>query len=172
MNTSDEHFSKPDSVDTPTQTFGPLDFYVVRLPDRDALPFEAVRETLSLVDAEIISIIDLVIIERRADSSISVLEARQLDPRHPLSVFAADLTPLLTMADLDGLAESLPPATCVVVFVVEQLWAKSLDDTLEQWECPVVRRGPIARLSTPTSSGSSGRLPRPAVLTDGIVRWP
>ena len=122
------------------------------------------RETLSLVDAEIISVIDLVVIERSADSSVSILEADQLDPRHPLSVFAADVRPILTMADLDALAEPLPPSTCVVVFVVEQLWAKSLDDTLVQWECPVVRRGPIARPSTPTTSLSRVQLPWSTVL--------
>lgn len=73
-------------MDTVQRTLGPLDFYVVRLPDRDALPFEAVREMLSLVDAEIVSIIDLVLIERSTDSTVSVVEAGQLDPRHPLSV--------------------------------------------------------------------------------------
>lgn len=159
-------------MDTGLRTLGPLDFYVVRLPDRDALPFEAVRETLSLVDAEIISVVDLVLIERSADSSVSTLEAVQLGPRHPLSVLAASVRPILTLADLDALAEPLPPATCVAVFVVEQLWAKPLDDTLEQWDCPVVRRGPIARLSAPTTSGSREHLPWPAVVTDGITRWP
>ena len=172
MTTSDEYSPQTGPVDTPSRNLGPLDFYVVRLPDRDALPFEAVRETLSLVDAEIIGVVDLVIIERAVDSSISILEAGQLDPRHPLSVFAADVTPILTMADLDALAEPLPPATCIVVFVVEQLWAKSLNDTLEQWECPVVRRGPIARPSAPTMSGTGQRLQRPAGLDDGIVRPP
>ena len=159
-------------MDTVLRTLGPLDFYVVRLPDRDALPFEALRETLSLVDAEIISILDLVVIERSADSTVSILEAGQLDPRHPLSVFAADVAPILTVADLDELAESLPPATCVVVFVIEQLWAKPLSDTLEQWDCPVVRRGPIARLPAPTSPGPRAELPWPTVLTHGIARWP
>lgn len=159
-------------LDTVLRTLGPLDFCVVHIPDRDALPFEAVRETLSLVDAEIINVIDLVVIERAADSSVSILEARQLDPRHPLSVFAADVTPILTTADLDALAKPLPPATCVAVFVVEQLWAKSLNDTLEQWECPVVQRGPIARLRAPTTSGSRDHLPWPAVLNGGIIRWP
>ena len=158
-------------MDTVQRTLGPLDYYMVRLPDRDALPFEAVRETLSLVDAEIISVIDLVLIERSADSSVSVVEAAQLDPRHPLSVFAADVTPILTIADVGALAEPLPPATCVAVFVVEQLWAKSLKDTLEHWDCPVVRRGPIAQPNAPTSSGSREQLPWAAVLTDGIIRW-
>jgi Family of unknown function (DUF6325) len=158
-------------VDTVLRTLGPLDYYVVRLPDRDALPFEAVRETLSLVDAEIISVVDLVVIERSADSSVSTVEAGQLDPRHPLSVFAADVTPILTTADLDALAAPLPPATSVVVFVIEQLWAKPLRDTLEHWDCPVVSRGPIARLPAPTTSRPRTQLPWPRVLTDGIVRW-
>jgi Family of unknown function (DUF6325) len=159
-------------VDTALRTLGPLDFYVVRLPDRDALPFEAVRETLSLVDAEIINVIDLVVIERAADASVTVLEAAQLDPRHPLSILAADVMPILTMADLDSLAEPLPPATCVVVFVVEQLWVKPLDDTLEESGCPVVRRGPIARLPARTTAGTREHLPWPAVLSAGITRWP
>ncbi len=157
-------------MDTVQHILGPLDFYVVRLPDRDSLPFEAVRETLSLVDAEIIRVIDLVVIERAADSSVTVVEAKDLDPRHPLSVFAASVTPVLTTIDLEALAEPLPPATCVVVFVVEQLWAKSLANALEESACPVVRRGPIARLPAATTSGSRQHLPWPAALTDGIIR--
>jgi hypothetical protein len=157
-------------VDTVQRTLGPLDFYVVRLPDRDALPFEAVREMLSLVDAEIVSIIDLVLIERSTDSTVSVVEAGQLDPRHPLSVFAADVTPILTMVDLDVLAEPLQPATCVAVFVVEHLWANSLNDTLEHWDCPVVRRGPIAQPIAPTTSGSREHLPWPAALIGGSTQ--
>jgi hypothetical protein len=163
-------------VDTVLRTLGPLDFYVVRLPNRDALPFEAVREMLSLVDAEIISVIDLVLIERAADSSVSVLEVRQLDPLHPLSVFAADVTPILTSADLEALAKPLPPDASVAVVVVEQLWAKPLQDTLEHWECHVVRRGPIAHSPAPAPaprmSAPSDRdhLPWPAVLGADIGR--
>jgi hypothetical protein len=156
-------------VDTVLRTLGPLDFFVVHLPDRDALPFEAVRETLSLVDAEIIDVVDLVIIERAADSSVSVLEVGQLDPHHPLAIFAAGVTPLLTLADLEALAQPLPPATCVAVFVVEQLWAGPLMNTLEHWDCPVVRRGPIARPSaTRTPDSRREHLPWPALLTSGI----
>ena len=55
---------------------GPLDYYVVRLPAGDAMPFEAVREILSLVDAEIIAVIDLVIIERADDGSLSAMRRR------------------------------------------------------------------------------------------------
>lgn len=159
-------------MDTVLRTLGPLDFYVVHLTDREGLPFEAVRETLSLVDAEIIRVVDLVLIERSADSSVSVLEAGQLDPRHPLSVFAADVTPILTVADLDVLAEPLPPASCVAVFVIEQLWATSLQDTLLHWDCPVVRRGPIARPPVTTTSGARDHLPWPAVLTGGSTEPP
>ncbi len=172
MTTPDDHSPQTALVNSPSRALGPLDFYVVRLPHRDALPFEAVRETLSLVDAEIISIVDLVVIERAADSSVSIVEARELDPRHPLSVFAADVRPMLARIDLDALAEPLLPATCAIVFVVEQLWAKSLDDTLEQWECPVVRRGPIARRAAPMLSGTRERRPLPGVLADGAVRRP
>ena len=156
-------------MDTVQRARGPLDYYMVRLPDRDGLPFEAVRETLSLVDAEIIRVIDLVVIERSADSTVTVVEAGELDPRHPLSVFAADLTPVLTPVDLDLLSAPLPPITCVVVFVIEQLWAKSLGVTLEEWACPVVRRGPIARLPAVTAPGSREHLPWPVALSDGMV---
>ena len=149
---------------------GPLDFYVVRLPSLDAIPFEAVREVLSLVDAEIIAVIDLVVIERGTGTTFTMTEPRALDPRHPLSAFVGTVEPMLTSADLAMLAESLPPSTCAAVFVIEQVWAKTLDDTLEAWDCSVVQRGPIDPVPSPTLVGDSGERPsRPRVLADPVT---
>ena len=148
---------------------GPLDFYVVRLPSRDAMPFEAVREVLSLVDAEIIAVVDLVVIERGTGTTLTTTEARALDPRHPLSAFATAVRPILTHSDLDVLAESLPASSCAAVFVVEQVWATVLDETLEASDCHVVRRGPIEHVpaQTATTLGAvSGRLGSPRLAAD------
>ncbi len=149
---------------------GPLDFYVVRLPSRDAMPFEAVREFLSLVDAEIIAVVDVVVIERGAATTFTTTEPRALDPRNPLSVFAGTTESMLTRADLAMLAESLPPSTCAAVFVIEQVWAKILDETLEAWSCSIAERGPIAPVPTSTRAGSSGRRREgPRVLADPVA---
>jgi len=136
---------------------GPLDFYVVRLPSLDAIPFEAVREVLSLVDAEIIAVIDLVVIERGTGTTFTMTEPRALDPRHPLSAFVGTVEPMLTSADLAMLAESLPPSTCAAVFVIEQVWAKTLDDTLEAWDCPRTRPHRDRLRRTVSRHGSRGR---------------
>jgi hypothetical protein len=162
--------SAPDASGSP----GRLDFCVVRLPSLDAMPFEAVREVLSLVDAEIIAVIDLVVIERGTGTTFTTTEPRALDPRHPLSAFVGTVEPMLRGADLAMLAESLPPSTCAAVFVVEQVWAKTLDDTLEAWDCSVVRRGPIDHVSSPSPSGtmagdSGERRDRPRVLADPMT---
>ena len=136
------------------------------------MPFEAVREVLSLVDAEIIDVVDLAIIERGADKTFATTEPRALDPRHPLSAFVDEVRPVLTRADLAMLAESLPASTFAAVFVIEQVWAKTLDETLEDWGCSLVQRGPIGRLPTPSSTtvDASGRRRRaPRVLADPIT---
>ncbi len=152
-----------------TGSAGPLDFYVVRLPSLDAMPFEAVREILSLVDAEIIAVVDLVVIERGTGTTIATTEPSALDPRHPLSAFVGTVEPLLTSADLAMLGESLPPSTCAAVFVIEQVWATTLDETLDAWGCSMVQRGPIGRVPTPspTAAGDSARRrDGPQVLAD------
>ena len=150
-----------------TESRGPLDFYFVRLPSRDAVPFEAVRELLSLVDAEIITVVDLVIIERGAGRTFTTTEPRALDPRHALSAFVGTVEPMLTRADLGVLAQSLPPSTYAAVVVVEQLWAGALAETLEASECSVVRRGPIACVPGSMPAGESRR-DSPPVLIDPV----
>ena len=149
----------PTEKDDMIEARGRLDFHVVRLPARDAIPHEAVRELLSLVEAEIVAVVDLVLIERGDGTAFTATELRSLDPRHPLSAFIGMVEPLLTMADLRMLARSLPPSTVAAVLVVEHVWARVLDETLETSECSVVCRGPIGPL--PVSSPSQMDPPRP-----------
>ena len=140
--------AEPDVAGPP----GRLDYCVVRLPSLDAIAFEAVREVLSLVDAEIIAVVDLVVIEQGSDTTVTTTKHRALDPRHPLSAFATTVRPILTYSDLDMLARSLPAPSCAAVFVIEHVWATVLDETLDVSDCPVVRRGPIEHVAARTAT--------------------
>jgi hypothetical protein len=131
-----------------SQAIGPLDCFVIGMPTVDSMPFEAVREVLSLVEAEIIHVVDLVLIECGADGSHTQADIAALDVSNPLTAFAGTLTRFLTTDDLDAFAAEMAPGSCAAVFVVEHTWAITLGGTLENAHCPVIDRWPITRTST------------------------
>jgi hypothetical protein len=124
---------------------GPLDCWVVDLADLDAMPFEPVREILSLVDAEIIRVIDLMVIKRLEDGTIVAIDAASIDPPNPLTA----LTPVSSAVarhDPATFVDIVRPGRCAAVFIVEHTWARPLDDALVDAGCPLIDRAILSHL--------------------------
>lgn len=107
-----------------------MDYLVLQFPagTRD-FPHEVARELASLVDAEMVRVIDEVIVERDLDGRLGILEPGELGPRDVLGQVESDLHVVLSERDLEELGELLAPGCAAGMVVWEQLWSAPLVDS-------------------------------------------
>jgi Family of unknown function (DUF6325) len=103
---------------------GPVDYLVVEFPPGAAnFTGEMAAEIGRLVDAEVIRVLDLLIVQKDADGTVEALEIDDLDQVDELRVAETQLAELLAEEDVVHLAASMEPGTVAGVLVWENLWA-------------------------------------------------
>jgi hypothetical protein len=103
---------------------GPVDYLVVEFPPGAAnFTGEMAAEIGRLVDAKLIRVLDLLIVEKGADGTVEALEIDDLDQVDELRVAETQLAELLAEEDVVHLAASMEPGTIAGVLVWENLWA-------------------------------------------------
>jgi Family of unknown function (DUF6325) len=103
---------------------GPVDYLVVEFPPGAAnFSGEMAAEIGRLVDAKVIRVLDLLILQKAADGTIEALEIDDLDQVDELRVAETQLAELLAEEDVVHLAASMEPGTIAGVLVWENLWA-------------------------------------------------
>jgi hypothetical protein len=103
---------------------GPVDYLVVEFPPGAAnFTGEMAAEIGRLVDAKLIRVLDLLIVEKGADGTVEALEIDDLDQVDELRVAETQLAELLAEEDVIHLAASMEPGTIAGVLVWENLWA-------------------------------------------------
>jgi hypothetical protein len=114
------------AVDEP----GPIDYVVVEFPGPKATFAGAMAtELASLVDAELIRLLDLVIVEKAPDGTYEVREFEDLAERDRLGDLRAvegQLAVVLAREDLDAVVQTLDAGTTAAVVVYENSWAEPL----------------------------------------------
>lgn len=103
---------------------GPIDYVVVEFPPgHDTFTGAMADELLSLVDAELIRVLDLLVLDKDADGNLEVFEFEDLDTAGPLAALEGDLAEVLAAEDLAHLAEAMEPGTKAGVLIWENSWA-------------------------------------------------
>jgi hypothetical protein len=103
---------------------GPVDYLVVEFPPGAAnFTGEMAAEIGRLVDAKLIRVLDLLILQKDADGTIEAVELDDLDPVDELRVAETQLAELLAEEDVAHLAAAMEPGTIAGVLVWENLWA-------------------------------------------------
>ena len=131
---------------------GPVDYLVVEFPSEEAnFSGEMAAELTSLVDRELIRVLDLVLLRKEADGSVEVAELDEVDASDvgPLAALEADLAMLLAAEDVEEIGKALEPGSIAAVLVYEN-----------------TRAGPFAA-SIRRSGGqlvANGRIPTQALL--------
>jgi hypothetical protein len=111
-------------------TLGPIDFIALEFPGNrfrgDILP-----DLFELVEKEIIRIIDLVII-RKDQGEVTVLELRELDPAHAelFNPLKAEANQMVTQIDIDMIADLLDDNSTAGLLLIENLWAKKTQQAM------------------------------------------
>jgi hypothetical protein len=105
---------------------GPVDYLVVEFPaDKANFSGEMAAELKSLVDRELIRVLDLLLLRKDADGSVEALEpedAPEGDVGELLSL-EADVAMLLAEEDVENVGAALEPGSYAAVLVYENRWA-------------------------------------------------
>jgi hypothetical protein len=111
-------------TDVEPDELGPVDYLVVEFPP-GASNFngEMASEIGRLVDAKIIRVLDLLVLQKEEDGSIDAVEITDLDPHDDLRIAEAQLAELLAADDIEHLGAAMEPGTTAGVLVWENLWA-------------------------------------------------
>ena len=99
-------------VDETDDELGPIDYAVVEFPPGTArLTGAMAQELASLVDTEIIRVLDLVLVHKDADGSLEVMEFEDLDDVGDLGLLEGRLAEVLAAEDVEHLAAAMEPGS-------------------------------------------------------------
>ena len=111
-------------TDIDINELGPVDYLVVEFPPATSnFTGEMAAEIAELVDAKLVRVLDLLILQKDADGSIEALEIDDLDGLDELRVAETQLAELLAEEDVVHLAAAMEPGTTAGVLVWENTWA-------------------------------------------------
>ena len=103
---------------------GPVDYLVVEFPPEAAnFTGEMAAEIGRLVEAKVIRVLDLLILQKDANGTVEAAEIDDLPQLDDLRVAETQLADLLAGEDIAHLAAAMEPGTVAGVLVWENLWA-------------------------------------------------
>lgn len=137
---------EPGAVDVVTddEPLGPVDYLVVEFAaDRDRPGAAFTFELTTLVDAELIRILDLLIVQRRLDGTVEMFEYEDLVDRAGLTVLEGRLAEVVSPRDVERITAALAPGARGLVLVFENTWAAPLVDAARRSGASVAATGHI-----------------------------
>ena len=110
--------------DVSEEELGPIDYMVVEFPAGTSNFSGAMAaELAALAEAELIRVLDLMILTKAKDGNIEVLEVEDLDGTGELGSIEADLAEILAFEDVENLAAAMEPGSTAGVLIWENTWA-------------------------------------------------
>ncbi|MGW9263599.1 DUF6325 family protein [Gordonia terrae] len=102
-----------------TTELGPVDYVVVELPTgASSVDGDVCAELTGLVDNHLVRVLDLLLITRGADGTVSVAEFEDMT-RDGLGSLAGSLVELLSLEDIENLATTIAPGLSGLAIVWE-----------------------------------------------------
>ncbi len=118
------------------------DVVVIEFPRPDQFPLGAVREILSLTEAEIVRIAEVGAVTRSSSGMLSLLTEPFGDRSNPLSAFGEHPRLTLRWDEIVELTATLEPGRSAALFVFELEWATDLYEELFTAGCRTTRSPP------------------------------
>jgi hypothetical protein len=125
---------------------GPVDYLVVEFPaDKASFSGEMAAELTSLVDRELVRVLDLVLLEKTEDGSVEVAELAHADEAAvgELLSLEGDLAMLLAEEDVAKIGEIIEPGSIAAVLVYENRWAAPFGSAVRRSGGQLVANGRI-----------------------------
>ncbi|HEY2191602.1 MAG TPA: DUF6325 family protein [Actinomycetospora sp.] len=131
-------------MDEDTIEVGPIDFLVIEFPVGGGTG-EGLPLLLDLVDQGIVRILDLLVVRREQDGSITALDVGDVDGDGipDLTVFRGAASGLLGSDDEQSVGAVLEPGAVGVALVYENLWAAPLASALRRGGARLVAGGRV-----------------------------
>jgi hypothetical protein len=111
-------------TDLDINELGPVDYLVVEFPPGASnFTGEMATEIGKLVDAGVIRVLDLLVLQKAEDGTIEALEINDLEGIDELRAAETQVAELLAADDITHLAAAMEPGTIAGVLVWENSWA-------------------------------------------------
>ncbi len=128
---------------TDQQESGPIDYLIVEFPS-EAMTGEAFPLLVDLVDRGIVRVLDLLVLRKEDDGTVTGLELDELaDGTTGLEIFAGAVSGLLGHEDLVEAAQAVEPGRTAAVLVYENVWAAPFATALRRGGAQLVASGRI-----------------------------
>lgn len=140
------HGRAPDSdaVQLAPDELGPVDYMVVEFPSGEStFSAETANELAWLTEADVIRILDLVIVRKDPDGGVEALEIEEVDGADQIRALEIDLAEILAAEDVVRLAGAMTPGTTAGVLVWENTWAAPLASAVRRAGGQLVATGRI-----------------------------
>lgn len=113
-------------------SYGPIELVVLKFEDAD-FKGEVLREIQKVVDAGIITVVDVLLAVRLGDEPVRVVEIQELeDPvLQRWEPIVTDIGGLLTADDAEQLSADLGPDSAVALLVFEHRWVTGIADAMD-----------------------------------------
>ncbi len=111
---------------------GPIEVLVVEFPG-SKFTGAIIPELERLIEAETITVIDGLFLQRGEDDSVTFVEFEELGAGHDAAALAAllrQVESLISDEDVAEIAESLQPGSAAAVLVFEHTWAKGFQEAI------------------------------------------
>jgi len=111
---------------TNVDVLGPVDFLVVEFPaDKANFSGGMAAELISLVDRQLVRVLDLLLLRKHADGSVEAAELNEAQESEvgELLALEADLALLLAEEDVEAIGLALEPGSVAAILVYENSWA-------------------------------------------------
>ena len=111
-------------MDMSVDELGPVDWLVIEFPGKQPTG-EIAPHLVDLVDRGLVRVLDLLVLQKDSDGTLSVSEISDLDPSDLGEIRAteAQLAMVLSEQDVLDLAATIEPGSTAAVLVWENLWA-------------------------------------------------
>jgi len=132
--------------DDKLDVLGPVDYLVVEFPaDKADFSGEMARELTSLIERGLVRVLDLVVLRKDLEGSVSVDELHEVDEADAGELLAleAELGMLLAEQDIEEIGTVLEPGAVAAVLVYENCWAGPFGSAVRRSGGQLVAEGRI-----------------------------
>ncbi len=133
-------------TDTESDVLGPIDYLVVEFPaDRANFKGEVAEELTSLVDRDLVRVLDLVLLRKDEDGAVEFAELADVEDAHvgELAALETDLALMLAASDVEAIGEVIEPGSIAAVLVFENRWAGPFGSAVRRAGGQLVANGRI-----------------------------
>jgi hypothetical protein len=133
-----------ETTSTDDRQLGPVDYLIVEFPG-SRMTGEGLPLLVDLVDRGIIRILDLALVKKNTDGTVSMLEIADLDAdgKLDLAVFEGVSSGLLDEGDVAEAGGVLEPGSAAGILVYENVWAAPFAAALRRAGAQLVASGRI-----------------------------